>query len=511
MSSSLLRALLLLLLPVLGLVAAPAVRAEEPPVEEAARLTVTVAPERVVVGEPVQVTLAIRYRPQHFAQHAASLFRRPLDLEVQVSAPWLADLDGALPVPEAGDVAVSGNDAYVRLALNGEVASLRQTGPVTQAGAAWMLLTVTRTLLPTRAGALELTAPVLQYAYAPRIEENLMGERTAAVSTPVAIAGQPTTLVVEEPPAVGRPEGYAGAVGTFGVEARVGSPDVTVGEPFELTVILTGEGNLGLLEQPRLALDGFHVYGAKETPPSEPMPARRVVRYEVAVTAAAVREVPPIPFAYYDPASGYQVARSAALPLRVRPGEGGPSAAVDEGSPAEGVAATSPQAPEDPRRPSPVLLGLAVLAALLLVGGGAVLLLRVRPRRVVAAPGRAASRPSAAAAARPRPPPGPSREPSRQTLLAALRSEAATPASRYAAFAAFLAAYLGCGPGAVVGPSLAAALAARGVPAALTARTQDAMDALVAARYGGEAAGGLDEGLDEGLVAALVEALSPRP
>ena len=490
-----------LLLAVLLLAArAERAHAEESAPTEAAVLQVTAEPSRCVVGQQVRVTLIVRYLPEHFRDHAASLFRRPLDLEVQLAAPWLRAQKGAVVLPVGPYVVDTDPGSWLRLALNGEVASLPRQGPVQAGGRTWMTLTAGCTLVPTEAGTLELAAPTLTYAFAERIEENLMGERTASASSPVLIEGSATSIVVTEPPAAGRPAGFTGAVGRFDVEARVASPEVEVGTPFELTLVISGDGNLGLIEQPRLdALAGFHVYGAKEEPPEALVPTRRVIRYEIALTDGALRAVPPVPFAYFDPADGaYKTARSAAIPLRVRAG----AAPTSDGAAAPPAEADAPGEEERPRPPPRAFLALAILAGLLVIGGGLAMLWRVRPRRQPAHGAQAAgSPPSAARPAAPRPAPGVARAQAQAALRAAAGADDADAA--YRALVGFLAVHLACGAGAVVGAGLEERLLGRGVAPALAAQTKAALDALLAARYGSGGSARLEPGMVDALVSAL--------
>lgn len=493
---------LVVCLLIAGSLPAPDVaRAEEPGPAEAATLDVRVEPERAVVGQAVKVTLVVRYHAGHFAAHAATLFRRPLDLEAQITAPWLRQQKGAVVVPAEHYVVDAGVEPFVRLALNGELTSMARASGKVRSG--WQELVTAVRLIPTQPGTLELAGPTLTYAHAEVIEENLMGERTARDSTPVTITGPVARIHVDEPPAAGRPQGFAGAVGTFQVEARVERSDVRVGQPFLLTVIVSGEGNLGLIEQPRLAgLDGFHVYGAKEESVEEAMPPRRVIRYEVAVTDPEIEAVPSIPFVYYQPGAGYEVARSAALPLRVA--EAPPGVEVPRGAGTDtGEAGTDDG---ERRGASLAFLFLALAGGLVVIVGGIVLLWRVRPQTAADGPVPGPSAPRGGAATKGARPRGPSRAESITALHAVLGCDDAD--GRYRAYVDFLRAHLGRGPGGVVGPALVDALAEARVDAGLAARAVRAMDALVDVRYGGKAAE--TAALDAELVNALAVALAPR-
>lgn len=466
--------------------------AEDPAPEQAVTLRVRADKSHLVVGEVIDATLEVRLRPGWMRRHAAPLFRQPLDLDAQISAPWLAVHDAAAVVPVPWVADPDAEERYVRVALNGEVTSLVQSATGTDG---WATLSARCRLLPRRPGALELAPPSITFAYADLVEENLMGERSAGVTRPVRIVGEGLRVPVEALPD-GAPAAFDGAVGQFAVEARVGTDVATVGEPFELTLVVSGRGNLGLVPQPRLdGVQGIHVFGAKEEAPEEPMPPRRIIRYEVAITDAALSSLPPLPFAYFDPASGYQVARTAPIALTVQSGAPEVVAEPAEGGPA-------PRTQEDrearERRPSPAFIVLGVLAGLVVIVGGGALLWRVRPRRVAGRLPRSTAETAGMAGRR-------SREDSPFERLALLTSalEGEGDDGRYAALVDYLGFALDRRPGAIVGVGLAGHLQRAGVPGHVTEETVAAMEELVQARYGGRGPVDIDPGLGERLHAAL--------
>lgn len=133
-------------------------------------------------------------------------------------------------------------------------------------------------------------------------------------------------IVVLPLPEAGRPATFTGAVGRFEVRARLEPDDVPAGEATALTVEVEGDGHIKALPPPALPeLDGIQVF-----PPSE----HAEIRVEDGVVTGTKRftwvlvpdspgriELPPIEYAYFDPALGaYATARSAPLAMTVRPG-----------------------------------------------------------------------------------------------------------------------------------------------------------------------------------------------
>jgi hypothetical protein len=257
-----------------------------------------------------------------------------------------------------------------------------------------------------------------------------------------------------------------------------------LGESFKLVLRIHGSGNLEFFAPPRLDhLKGFHVLGRVD----DKSRTRRTVTYDMAPLSLAVKEVPPIRFAFFDPAArpGYRTVETAPLPLTVRPLPEGARPKLLTNDKLNGAmpgvndifdikpAAKTP-ASEAPLGPSPALWWILVLSPWLLVLA-AWSWLRGRAR-------------------------GQDRLDRLQVrdAVAAFRRGTDVPA----AFTGFLASLLGCSTAAVIDPDLKARLEAKGLPAELAARATTLLDELVAARYGGSVPAG-----GEDAAGALVDAL----
>src|SRR5438067_7787002 len=111
-----------------------------------------------------------------------------------------------------------------------------------------------------------------------------------------------------EPPVVGRPLDFSGAVGgPFTVTAVAEPTTVIAEEPFTLTLRIAGPGNLAQLPRPDLRkLERFARDFAVEDGPDrfEPAPPVREFRYRLRPRRADVREVPRWKFVYFNPAGG---------------------------------------------------------------------------------------------------------------------------------------------------------------------------------------------------------------
>lgn len=417
------------------------------------------------VQESIRLRLRLGFEREFFEENGIQLFHRRLDVPLQLEAPWLENLPGAILL--AGEADGPGGPR-LSFALGDDRAEAAQVEDRLVEGRTFTVLELERSYLPTTPGPLAIPAPLLRFAYATRFEEDFINGRVPADRREASVTGQPLTLTILPLPAEGRPDEFSGAVGRFAVRAEARARDE--GDGLELVLTIEGEGNLGGFEAPRLdGLQGFHVYGRIE----ERSGTRRAFTYDLAPLAATVREVPPIPFTFFDagPPAGYRTVRTAPIPLAVPPGADTPQvpdtgaggASASEAATGSEPAATPPGGADEPGPSWPFF------AALLLVSGGLALAFfvwwRARERE-----GADADRTRTRGAAE------------------AFHARAGDPrADPGEALAEFLAAHLSCPTAAVITPDLATRLEAAGVPAELAARTAAQLAALVAARYGGSA------------------------
>jgi len=452
----------LLGLPVL-LALAGAARAREPAAATRAFVEVTTPRPEVYVHEPVPLRLRVGFDRAFFEAHAVPLFRQAMDVPVQVRASWIHALEGttALPVPEtAGGPTLS-------FALQDGVVRGRRVADVVRDGVPFTVIEVERRYLPERPGTLAVPAPSLRFAHATRFEEDFLGGRVALDREDVRVEGRPLVVEVRPLPEAGRPGEFVDAVGRFTLDASVARANGGARPLYRLTLVIRGEGNLATLTPPGPdRLPGFHVYGTID---DEGDPVRKVV-HEIG-PLDGVTTVPSVPFAFFDPLppAGYHVVRT-------------PPLALGGGVPGAPAPASPRPAPADHGDAGWVLVWLAV--GLLLVA----LLATILGGR------------------RRRPPTDEVAD------LAAQRARRATDAVRACAgepdgelahaYAEYLAAHLRLPTAAVIAPDLPVRLVAAGVPVELAADAADALERLVAARYGGR---GFDEASSR--IARLVDRL----
>ncbi|MBI5168905.1 MAG: BatD family protein [Candidatus Eisenbacteria bacterium] len=114
----------------------------------------------------------------------------------------------------------------------------------------------------------------------------------------------------------GAPAGFAKAIGAFGVSWALDRGHASQDQALQLQLDVRGIGNLPLLPTPAIALEDFEVFASTVddsfAPPGDLSAGRRRFQWTLVPRRAGLLRVPPVPFAWFDPAAGSY--RSALLP-----------------------------------------------------------------------------------------------------------------------------------------------------------------------------------------------------
>lgn len=145
-------------------------------------------------------------------------------------------------------------------------------------------------------------------------------------------------------PEAGKPADFSGAVGQFNLQASLTGISLKTNETDTLVLILSGKGNLPMVNAPALHLpQGLESYdpSAKEELDQtvSPIQGRKTFQYIFTANKAGSFTLPPITFSYFDPRTAtYKTDSTAPLLLNVLPGKGsgnrvgGPVSGSDTGS-----------------------------------------------------------------------------------------------------------------------------------------------------------------------------------
>lgn len=181
-----------------------------------------------------------------------------------------------------------------------------------------------RALFPQRAGTLTISAPEVGIGMRRRV------------------GGRPTTVEVLPLPTAGRPAKFSvNNVGLYTIAAKVDRNKVKQGEPFTLTVTITGTGNIRVIDPGAWPeLDGLRRYDPKaETRLSvgNQLGGERTYAFLMIPERGGKLEVPPHSFSFFDPATAkYQTVSTQAIAIAV---------AGDANAPAPAAAPSDTPAP----------------------------------------------------------------------------------------------------------------------------------------------------------------------
>ncbi len=182
---------------------------------------------------------------------------------------------------------------------------------VNRDGRQYTVTTVETVLFPTRSGEQTIEpARVL-------LPETVFRAEQIVSASPIILQVRPLPD--------GAPEGFAGAVGRFTLEARLSQTSGVVGEPILLGLTVAGTGNVEALLSPRLGLS--NVWRVQENPPryrvattdaNDLIIGVKDYEFQIIPVQAGALPVPSIDLVYFDPqALAYRSLTTAPLAVEV--------------------------------------------------------------------------------------------------------------------------------------------------------------------------------------------------
>ncbi|MCB1121579.1 MAG: BatD family protein [Verrucomicrobiae bacterium] len=134
---------------------------------------------------------------------------------------------------------------------------------------------------------------------------------------------EPSVVTVASLPEQGKPASFNGAIGNFEIRATTDIPDLTEGDPITLKIEINGEGNFSQMSPPAFpANDSFKTYPPRvlnEELDITGYSGKKEFEYVVIPLSADIKEVPRIPFSYFNPRTGtYSETNTAAIPVSIK-------------------------------------------------------------------------------------------------------------------------------------------------------------------------------------------------
>ena len=137
------------------------------------------------------------------------------------------------------------------------------------------------------------------------------------------VATKPVTIRVKALPA-GAPASFGGGVGSFRMSASLSKDSLSTHDAASLRVTITGNGNISLLEAPKIAFPpDFELYDIKSSDGS----GSKTFEYPFIPRSNGDFVIGPVEYSYYNAATGrYETLRSEPLPIRVSRSDSAPVA-----------------------------------------------------------------------------------------------------------------------------------------------------------------------------------------
>ena len=191
------------------------------------------------------------------------------------------------------------------------------------------VLEVRTILFPTVVGAAPIDPGALT------VSDDASGEKASLKSDPVPVQVVPLPA--------GAPAGFGGAVGRFNISAQVDTTSTSTGEPVQLTVTVSGEGNIEALPSPDWpGFDGWRVVESPVSTETQVVAGRVSGSRSYGIALVPQREgdlsIPEIGYTHFDPETGeYEKVASSPIIVSVARGDGLPAvpAVPDTGAASE--------------------------------------------------------------------------------------------------------------------------------------------------------------------------------
>ncbi|MCB9046295.1 MAG: protein BatD [Chitinophagales bacterium] len=151
--------------------------------------------------------------------------------------------------------------------------------------------------------------------------------RMAYKDVRVTLKSKPVKIEVLPVPEEGKPESYTGAVGDFTVNSSIDKTEITTDDVANLKLVITGSGNIKLIEAPRLQLpNGLSGYDPAIvdtiTGRTTTISGSKTITYAISARTPGDYTIPSIPFTYFNPETGkYVTSNTAPVKIQVKPGK----------------------------------------------------------------------------------------------------------------------------------------------------------------------------------------------
>lgn len=152
----------------------------------------------------------------------------------------------------------------------------------------------------------------------------------------MTLQSKPLTILVKPLPEANKPLRFKGAVGKFEIAARVEKDKFSTDDAGKMAVIISGEGNLQMINAPELAWpQGIEVFDSKATDDlykgTVPVSGRKIFEFPFTVSKAGAYRIPAVEFDFFDLEDAqYKTITTLPIEVTVTRGLGKPKMTIAE-------------------------------------------------------------------------------------------------------------------------------------------------------------------------------------
>jgi len=243
------------------------------------------------VGELLAIEVRFGLDAEFLLESVIPLFRRQLDVPVQIAADWLDDAESLELTRAFVELA---RESQVSVARNDRLALARRLPDRSVNGRTFRVYALDVRRIERAPGTLRLASPRLHFARATAFTEDFVNGRTPTERRDAYVVGRGLEIEIAPLPEEVRPANFSGAVGEFRIEARIEAGAASA--RYEL--VLQGQGDLSLATVPDAAsFPGYRVLGVLD----DRGRARRTITYDLARSTPGDERIEGVDFAYFDP------------------------------------------------------------------------------------------------------------------------------------------------------------------------------------------------------------------
>jgi hypothetical protein len=193
--------------------------------------------------------------------------------------------------------------------------------PVEMAGKNYIAVTFRSVITPGKAGTLKIGPLPVKTVYSDQRARRFGMFAPPGRAQELEVTAPAVEIDAQLLPSAGRPGDFSGAIGKFTFEG-IGTPNrVNVGEPVQMVLKVSGEGNFDRVTTPTISDPaGWRVYDAENKfEPTDELGFSGTKTFTLPVAPTTRKSAMPVfSFNYFDPETGkYQILKTAATPLTV--------------------------------------------------------------------------------------------------------------------------------------------------------------------------------------------------